>query len=308
MKDAIGAVEDAFAAHGQGKTAMPVKAVINDPKRGVWTGALPAYIETSNIMGIKWHSEVIGNAEKRGLPNILGTIILNDAISAAPLSIMSVGTITAIRTAATSAVAAKYLAKRSSKVLGVIGAGIQARSHLLAFKEVVPISKVKVYDAISEVREKFVDEMSRLVDIQINPADSVDDAARGSDIILTATTSHERFLNENNVSKGAFIAAIGDEEITIGLVEKANKIVVTDLQQSKIDGNLAEFFREKAVSENDIYAELSEIVTGKKKGRESDDEIIIFSSTGVAICDLAVANVVYKLAIEKGIGSSIEFL
>jgi ornithine cyclodeaminase/alanine dehydrogenase-like protein (mu-crystallin family) len=308
MRDAIEAVEDAFTAHGQGKTAMPVKAVIDDPKRGVWTGALPAYIETANVMGIKWHSEVIGNLEKRGLPNIIGTMILNDAISGAPLSIMSVGTLTAIRTAAMSAVAAKYLSKRDSKVLGVIGSGIQARSHLLAFKEVLPISTVKVYDAIGEARQKFVDEMSRLVDMQIEPAKNVEDAALGSDIILTATTSHKRFLDENSVSEGAFIAAIGEKEITIGLVEKANKIVVTDLRQAKIDGNLAEFFKEKIVSEDKIYAELSEIVTGKKIGRRSDDELIIFASTGIAICDLAVANVVYKLASEKGIGTSIEFL
>jgi ornithine cyclodeaminase/alanine dehydrogenase-like protein (mu-crystallin family) len=259
-------------------------------------------------MGIKWHSEVIGNLEKRGLPNIIGTMILNDAISGAPLSIMSVGTLTAIRTAAMSAVAAKYLSKRDSKVLGVIGSGIQARSHLLAFKEVLPISTVKVYDAIGEARQKFVDEMSRLVDMQIEPAKNVEDAALGSDIILTATTSHKRFLDENSVSEGAFIAAIGEKEITIGLVEKANKIVVTDLRQAKIDGNLAEFFKEKIVSEDKIYAELSEIVTGKKIGRRSDDELIIFASTGIAICDLAVANVVYKLASEKGIGTSIEFL
>jgi alanine dehydrogenase len=222
---------------------------------------------------------------------------------------MSGTAITDMRTGAAGGIAAKYLARRNSKVLGLIGAGAQARTQLTALLEVFrSLDEVRVWSRSKDRREEFIEEMSVKYGglVEMFSVGSVEEAVRGADIVVTATPSRTPLVMDNWVSPGAHFNCIGadapgKEELDPSILKRA-KIVVDDWEQAAHSGEINVPLSKGFISEEDIWAELGEVIAGKKAGRASDDEITVFVSTGLALQDAVTASLVYRRALERGVG------
>ncbi|GAF90546.1 unnamed protein product, partial [marine sediment metagenome] len=206
----------------------------------------------------------------------------------------------------------KYLSREDSKEVGLCGLGVQGRSQVMGLMEVRPgVEKVKVYDIIPEAKVAFVKEMGeKYPKTKFVPVDSPKAAAEGSDIVITCTPSPEAFMDGAWLKKGCHVSAIGADtgakrELMTSVIQRCDKLVVDFIPQAFVVGDFAKPKEEGAITEEDIYAELGEIVAGKKEGRTSPDEITLFKATGLAIQDVGTAHKVYALAKEGGIGTEI---
>ena len=240
-----------------------------------------------NRCAVKVNGNFPGNPERYGLPTIQGLIMLADSERGTPLAVLDSISITALRTAAASAVAAKYLAKRDAKTITIVGCGTQAHAQLDAIKRVRPIERV------------FAVDVDRAKAEAIGDVRSLDDAVRESDIIVTCTTSTTPFLGKQHLHPGLFIAAVGADnprksELTPELMASA-KIVADVLEQAATMGDLHHALDAGAMSRADVFGELADVIRGK--GRTSDDEIFVFDSTGTALQDVAVASIAYERAV-----------
>ncbi len=297
MKEAVAAVENAFKAYSLGDCEMPPKLYLDLPKFSGDYRAMPAYID--GVAGIKWVS-VYPNNPKHGLPTVIATIILNDSNTSVPLAMVDGTYLTSARTGAAGAVAAKYLAKKNASVMGLIGAGAQAKTQLIATKHAVPgITKVKVYDPRQAVAKAFAEELSAQLGVNIEVCASIQEAA-DSDIVVTTTPSRTPVLLKKHVKPGTHINAIGadaegKQEIESELMQIC-KIVVDDSAQACHSGEVNVPLSCGAISESNIYGALGDIIAGKIPGRQNDDEITVFDSTGLAIQDIACAKLVYEKA------------
>jgi len=308
MKSTLEAVESGFREMGLGNIEMPARVYLHFDK-GVLI-AMPAYIKPLNAAGLKVVTVHPENPAKHNLPAVIARIILNDPDKGEPLAIMDGTYITALRTGAAGGVGIKYLSRKDSKTAGIIGLGVQGRSQLLGLMEVRDVEEVKVFDVIPAAKKKYVEEMSKEVSVDIKAVDSVADAARNSDIVITCTPSTKPFLKGEMLEAGVHVSAIGADvsakrELNTSVLTKADKLVVDFKAQAFVVGDFAVPLKEGTVKEEDVYAELGEIVAGKKKGRTSDDEITLFKATGLAIQDVGTAYKVYQLAQERGIGIEI---
>jgi alanine dehydrogenase len=283
------AVESAFLAHAEGRAAVPMPMHIALDGGGLH--AKGAYIDAGaheRFAAVKVNSNFPGNPA-RGLPTIQGAVLLYDARDGRLLAILDSIEITSKRTAAAGAVAATHLARRGSRTIGICGCGEQGRAQLAAIARVLPISRAWAWDVDAARAGLFAKEMSNALGLDVSAVDNIGDA----DVIVTATSAGEPFLRR--VAPGTFIAAIGADnphksEIHPELMATAK--VVTDLTaQALAMGDL----HHAPVAR--VHAELGEILAGRKAGRETDDEVIVFDSTGVAIQDVAAAACAYQRAI-----------
>ncbi|MBU2618000.1 MAG: alanine dehydrogenase, partial [Euryarchaeota archaeon] len=296
----------AFEAHGKGKTHMPPKSYLffsNGDLR-----VMPAYISPEDIAGVKIVSSHPNNP-KKGLPTVMVVIILNDPKTGEPMAIMDGKYITDMRTGATGGIAAKYLARKDSRVVGMIGSGAQAKTQLLALAEVITIDKVKVSSRTKSHAIRFTEEMSRTLDLNIVPTDSNEEAVRNSDIVVTTTPSRKPIVMSDWISDGMHINAIGADapgkrELDADILLRS-KIVVDDWKQASHGGEINIPLSKGIISKEDVHGELGEIVAGKKVGRENDEEVTVFDSTGLAIQDVSTAYLVYRKAEVEGRGSKI---
>jgi alanine dehydrogenase len=309
MREVMNAVESAFRYKALGKVQMPPKLYVMFPKGDFRT--MPCYIPELGFGGVKIVNVHPENPEKYGLPTIMALMILIEPETGKPLAIMDGTWITNIRTGAAGGVAAKYLARKDSKVIGMVGAGAQARTQLLALNEVFDIDEVKVYSKPMETCEKFKRDMAHL-GLNILIKERAEDAVRGCDILVTTTPVTQPIVKNEWVDEGMHINAIGadaplKEELDPQILKRA-KIVVDDIEQACHSGEINVPISKGIITKADIYAELGEIIAGKKVGRVNDGEITIFDSTGLAIQDLATAILVYKRARERGLGSEVELL
>jgi len=310
MSSTLEAVENAFEEMGNENIEMPPRVYLHFEK-GVLI-AMPAYMPGLNAAGTKIVTVHPNNRKEYDLPAVIARIILNSPENGVPLAIMDGTYVTALRTGAAGATGIKYLSKEDSEVACICGAGVQGRSQLLGLMEVRPdIKKVKVYDIIKEARDSFVKEHSEeFPEVEFTAVDSAKKAVQGSDIIITCTPSAEPFIDGSWLKKGSHISAIGADtgakrELMTSVIKKCDKHVVDFIPQAFVVGDFKVPKEEGVVSEEDIYAELGEIVAGKKKGRESSNEITMFKATGLAIQDVGTAHKVYQLAREKGVGIDI---
>jgi alanine dehydrogenase len=297
MGEAVQAVELAFKLRAEGKTIMPPKIYLNLPEYHGDFRAMPAYINGS--AGLKWVS-VYPDNRKNNLPSVIAIIILSDPNTSRPLAIMDGTYITSMRTGAAGAVAVKYLARRDSTVIGLIGAGMQARMQLLAISEVLPgLREVKVFDSRRDAALRYSEEMRAKLGIEIHPVDTIKEAAK-ADIVVTVTPSREPIVRREYIMPGTHINAIGadakgKQELEAGLLKKA-KVIVDDIEQASHSGEINVPLSNGAIKSDDIYSTLGEVVTNMKPGRESDQEITVFDSTGLAIQDIICAKLVYDKA------------
>lgn len=309
IEECIAAVENAFKMHGEGKTQPPgilgVHAVDGGfhIKAGIMNLDRPYFVAKANAN--------FPQNRKAGLPTIQGIIVVCDATNGRLLAVMDSIEITIIRTGAATAVAAKYLARSDAKTATICGCGNQGRISLRALLKVRSIEKVFAYDVDSNQAEQFAQDLSHECGIDIFAVEDLADAARQSDIVITCTTSKKYFLTCEDISKGAFIAAVGadseeKQELEPALL-KESKIVADILEQSATIGDLHHALLEGLVTREDVHAELGEIIAGKKKGRTSEDEIIVFDSTGMALQDVAAAVIVYEKALQSKKGMTLDF-
>lgn len=249
------------------------------------------------------------NRSRYDRPALSGTIVLNDLNDGRALAIIDGTYITASRTGAAGAVAAKYLARKNSANIGVIGAGTQGRYQVSALNEVLGISSVKVYDVLSESAAKYVKEMTGKYPFDIEQAESPRQAVQDADLIITATPSTKPIILNEWVSEGVHINAIGadspgKQELDPRIVARA-KVIVDSMTQCVERGEIQAAIRQGLLRKEDIYAELAEIVLGRKSGRSTAKEITIFDATGLAVQDVTTAYTVYSLAQKKGLGATV---
>lgn len=310
LDQCIVAVEQAFRLYGEGKALPP--GVLGMHTRGggfhVKAGFLPL---SRNYFAAKVNGNFPGNPEAFGLPTIQGIVVLCDAENGRPLAVMDSIEITALRTAAATAVAAKFLARQDSEVATICGCGKQGRVQLEALAAVRRLKKVFAYDKNEGQAIRFAQELADKLSISVIPVADLATAARQSNICVTCTTSREALLGAAAVAPGTFIAAVGadnpeKQELHPDLMVQA-KIVVDLLEQCASIGDLHHAIEAGKVTRSDVHAELGEVVAGKKPGRTSHQEIIIFDSTGTALQDVAAAALAYENAKRQGCGVRLDF-
>ncbi len=310
MTKAIRAVEEAFGQYALGRARMPSKIYLDVKEFNGDFRAMPAYIAKSCRSSLKWVNAHPQNA-RSGLPAVMAVIILNDAKTGFPLSIMDGTYATSIRTGAGAAVAAKYLARKDSSVVGLVGCGVQARTQLLALRKIFKIKEVRVrgYDISSA--KNFMSQM-KIVREQMAMAKSIEACVRGCDIVVTTTPSRAPIVKAKWISPGTHFNAIGadargKQELDPQILRTA-KVVVDDWAQASHSGEINVPLEQGVISRKDIYAELGEIVCGQKPGRANAKEITVFDSTGLAIQDTAIADVIFRAAIRQKIGRYVNFV
>ena len=258
----------------------------------------------------KQKSSPFSRKEEKKLPTIMATVILNSAETGAPLAIIEGTLITAMRTGAAGGVATKYLAREDSETVGVFGAGVQARTQLMAVCAMRDIERAFVYDRFEERADGFATEMSGNLNIPVETR-KPEDVVKESDIIVTATTAKTPIFDGNLVNPGTHLNSIGSFKPDVREVDEAvirrSKIVV-DQKSAALEeaGDIIIPLKAGAITEEDIYAELGELVTGIKPGRTSDSEITFFKSVGLGIQDCATAWLAYVKAKEKGVSKEVD--
>ena len=294
--EVIDLIEKGLAEHGRGRVENPPKPGIH-ATRNSFIHAMPAYYKDLNIGGMKWVSGYSDNRD-RGFPQIIGILILNDMDTGAPLCVMDATWITAVRTAAVSAITAKYCAKKDACVLGIVGAGTQGRYNLLALDQVVAsLEKVKVFDIKPEAAERYRVDMVPKTTAEVIVCKDVESVARGSDILITATQRLPEPLIRNEwFDKGCLGMGLEASRAWHGsAILNADKFVTDDWDQCKY------FHAQGAFPEGlpTRYTELGTIVTGQNKGRENDEERILAINIGLALEDIILADRIYRQAKER---------
>jgi ornithine cyclodeaminase/alanine dehydrogenase-like protein (mu-crystallin family) len=293
MAEVINLVEKGFREHGLGLVENPPKPGIHASSDS-FIHAMPAYFKNLGMGGIKWVSGYPANRDI-GLPQIIGLIILNDMKTGAPMCIMDGTWITAARTAAVSAVTAKYCARKDSEVVGIIGMGVQGRQNLIALKIVLPnFSKAKIFDINRQAAIRCRDELAPQAGIEITVCERVEDVAKGADVIVTATQRLAKPLIKNEwFGPGCLGMGLEASRAWYGdAILNADKFVTDDWEQTK------HFKTQGAFPDGlpKLYAELGEIVAGRRPGREDDKERILAINIGLALSDIIVANHIYEMA------------
>lgn len=300
-------VERAFKQHGLGKVQMPPKSYLYYTAYNGDLRTMPAYLEEEDITGVKIVNVHPGNPAL-GLPTVMALIVLISPQTGAPIAIMDGTYLTDIRTGAAGGIAAKYLARKDSKVIGLVGAGNQARTQLEALSEVFEPELVKVTSRTKESCEQFIREAADIISCEIRYEETIENVC-DCDILVTTTPTRKPIVKAQWIKEGTHINAIGadavgKEELDPELIIRS-KIVVDDIVQALHSGEVNVPLSKHYISENDIHAQLGEVIVGLKPGRTSEEEITIFDSTGLAIQDVASAHLVYQRALSKGLGKQV---
>ena len=303
MPDIIGALEKMFNEKGNGRVEMPPKPGIHT-RPDAFIHAMPAYIPAMESAGMKWVSGYPDN-QKKGLPYITGLLILNDAETGIPTAVMDCTWITAMRTGAATAVAAKYLARKDSSTVGILACGVQGRSNLEALACLFDTTEVKAYDIYPKVAEEFAKDMAKKLQLDIKIVKEPYQAVKGLDIVVTSAPILKKptpVIEVNWLAEGAFASSVDFDSFWQGrALQQADKLATDDIGQMNYYRKVG-YFKETPVP----YADLGEIVAGKKPGRQSDSERTIAINLGLALDDMAIAPLVYMSAKEKGLGTYLE--
>ena len=306
VKDCISAVEEAFRSYGEGTAQAPGVLGIHVDGGGFHIKAGLLNLR-KQYFAAKINGNFPGNHSRFGLPTIQGVIVLCDGERGTPLAVMDSRDVTSLRTAAATAVAAQCLARPASQTVTICGCGEQARHQLRALVHIFRLRSIFAFDASAERATRFADELSSELHLAIRPVNELRPAVAQSDICVTCTPSQQPFLGPDDVAEGTFVAAVGADdlhknEIAPALMGKA-KVVCDLMEQCAVMGDLHHALESGAMGRADVFAELGSIVAGKKPGRESDNEITIFDSTGMALQDVAAAAVVYEKAVQQNAGA-----
>ena len=307
MRDCIHAVERAFVLHAAGSAIPP--AVLGTHVEGggfhVKTAGMPDGVGGRPVFVTKVNANFPANPDRYGLPTIQGVAALFDAVDGRLLAVLDSIELTILRTAAATAVAAKYLAPEHANV-AICGCGAQARSQLRALACVRPLARVTAIDVSEKRAAELAHDMSPELDVDIVVGQGPRDAPRDTNVWITCTPAHQWFLGREHVAPGSFIAAVGADNPQKQEIEPellAAGVVIADiLDQSATIGDLHHALDAGLMKREDVRAELGDVAGGTKAGRLSSDEIVIFDSTGTALQDVAAAAVVYERAVATETG------
>jgi ornithine cyclodeaminase/alanine dehydrogenase len=301
MAEIIAALEAAFRAKGEGRTEVPPKPGVHPGGGDNFIHAMPAYIEDLQSAGVKWVSGFPEN-HRRGLPYITGLLIYNDVATGLPLAVMDCVWITAKRTGAASAIAGRRLARPESAVLGMLGCGTQGRSHAEAFQVLFPLRKILAYDLDAAAAQRYAKDVEKNLGVETIPVKTPREAVSGCDIVVTAgpilKTPHAT-IQAGWLDEGAFASLVDyDAYWSRTALAQADKFCTDDVPQLRLYQSMGYFQNIPP-----IHADLGELVTGQKPGRETPAERTITANLGLAIDDMAVAPLLYRRAKEKNIGT-----
>ena len=309
---AMEVAEATYKEHSKGMYEMPPKPGVHpNTCPGAFLHAMPGYLKESNICGLKWVGVFGHNRPKYGIKALSSLIILNDVETGYPLAIMEAGIITAVRTATSSGVSVKYLARKDSKVVGLVGAGEQGENNMKLIKYLMPsIEEIKIYDRYPEYAQKLCDQLSAELNVNAHVVDSFEAALRDSDIFVAAapiTVFPEPVYRKEWVKPGALILPVHSKGWDYELFAN-NKFIVDDWNQYSSDmfNPTAGYFGRQGFPKFEPHAQLGEVLLGMKPGRESEDEIIIAANMGIALQDISLGTKLLKVAEEKGLGITLE--
>ena len=301
MAEIVKALEAAFREKGQGRVEMPPKPGIHPGGGDNFIHAMPAYIPALQSAGVKWVSGFPGN-QARGLPYITGLLILNDAETGLPLAVMDCDWITGVRTGAATAVAAKYLARPDSSVAGVLGCGVQGRTNVEALQVLFPLERVMAYDLDREAAGRYADDVGQRLGLDVVVVDTPREAVAGCDLVVTAGPILKKphcTIQAGWLEAGAFASLVDfDSYWHPAAMHEADKFCTDDVPQLRHYQGVGYF---QDIPE--VHAEVGELVTGQKPGRETPAERTMTANLGLAMDDMAVAPLVYQRAVEHGIGT-----
>lgn len=301
MSEIIHALEIAFREKGEGRTEMPPKPGIHPGGEDNFIHAMPAYIPALKSAGIKWVSGFTDNF-KRGLPYVNGLLILNDVETGLPLAVMDCVWITAMRTGAATALSARFLARPESSTVGVLGCGVQGRTNVEALKVLFPVKRVMAYDIDSGISQRYAEEISRRFDVDVTPVLTTREAVKGCDIVVSAgpiLKKPHRTIPPGWLDEGAFASLVDFDTYWHPDAMKESDRFCTDDRAQLLQYKAAGYFQDIPP----VYADLGELVAGKKVGRQSARERTMTANLGLAIDDMAVAPKIYERAQERGVGT-----
>jgi alanine dehydrogenase len=308
--DYIEAVEGAFRALGEGEMIVP--AVVHLAARdGAFHVKSASFSGSPPYVAVKVNGNFPQNSARHGLPTIQGAIVLCDTRDGSLLAIMDSIEVTAMRTAAATAVAAKYLAHKAATVATVIGCGIQGAAQLLALCEVLPLQKVFAFDLNKQRSVDFAQRMAARTGLSIDAVDNFETAVLDSQVVVTCTSSRRAYLRAEHVRPGTFIAAVGadnhDKQELDPTLLSQSKVIADRIEQCAEIGDLHHAIAAGLMTRSNVVAELSAIVCGSVMPDFAPEDVIVFDSTGLAIQDVAAAGLIYERAVAAGIGTLMEF-
>ena len=297
MDALVDLMERALAEFSSGRALQPVRNMIALPHAS-FLGTMPGYLAADDALGVKLVAFAPRNAT-RGIPTHLAVVLLFDAATGALLAIMDGRLITEMRTAAVSAAAARALAKPGAATLALLGSGVQAKSHLEAFKVVRPLARVRVWSPSRERREAFAREQSARFGIPVEPVATAEQAARDAGLVLVATSSHTAVLRGEWLAPGVHVTGVGANrpewrELDAECVRRARVYVDSRAGAAAESGDLIQAEREGAIGPHHVRGEIGEVFAGTLAGRGDEREITLFKSLGMAVEDVAAASLVWQ--------------
>lgn len=307
----MAAVEEAFRLHARGETLSPAILGVAAERGGFHVKAAGLKLRGRGYFAAKTNANFPGNPARSGRPTIQGIVLLFDAEDGAPLAVLDSIEITLLRTAAATAAAAKCLARSDSRVATVCGCGEQGRVQLEAIALALPLERVHVFDADPERARAFAAESARRHPFAVDAVEDLSAAVRSSDVVVTCTPARGALFTDEAVRRGTFLAAVGadshgKQELDPRILARAT-VVVDSLDQCVEIGELQHAIAAGLVSRGDVYAELADVLGGRKPGRTSPEEITLFDSTGTALEDVAASVAVYEKAVSEGRGTRFVF-
>lgn len=299
-------VENAFRMHGLGRVYMEPKGhIVLDRYPGEWE-VMPSYIEEPEAAACKWVSIREENA-RYGLPAVFSILIYTHPETGFPLAICDGSHHTLMRTGASAAVSAKWLARKDSKVLAVVGAGSVAQGTLATCDPVFPWEEVRIWSRSQESVDRFLESQGlNFPHLKLTGSTDLEQVVRGADVVVTGTHARGWIVDEAWIEPGTHLAALGadlegEQELDPRILQRA-RIFVDDIRQCRTDGEINGALREGLITESDVAGEIGKVIAGQLEGRQSDDQVTVFDSTGIALQDSATVPLEYERAVAAGVG------
>jgi len=311
MEECITIMENIFIQLEEDQAFNPLRSAMLIPGENGLLSMMPGYVNKQDIMGIKSVSVYPENANI-GLESHQGSVTLFNALNGTPLAIMDAGQITAIRTAAVSGLATRILAKKNSKILAILGSGIQARTHIEAMTTILNLEEIRVWSKNKKNAKKLVEEQRKKYAIPFRPFDTVNEAIYNADIICTTTAAVEPILHGKYLMQGVHINAVGSSVRNTreldGFAIKLSKLYVDKIESTiNESGDFLMAKQEGTIDDNHIIGTLGEILTKQKKGRNNTNDITLFKSLGLAVEDIATAFFIFDKYVKSNKGNWVEF-
>jgi alanine dehydrogenase len=310
IDELIDALEQAHIQYSTGNAVMPVRLVVPLPQIDGRITSMPGYLNHDEALGMKVVTYFQKNP-KHNLPAILATIMLFSAATGKMIAAMDGVYITAIRTACASAMATKVLAKPKTPVLGILGAGVQARAHIQALTRVRELEKIKLYSPSGTSADALKKELATQLDVAVEVAESPEATVRDADLVVPVTPAKEPVLKREWLKSGVHINAVGSHRPDLREIDGATlagaKLLVDSREAIMTEcGDILLAMQEGSLDKQSILSEIGEVLAGLKPGRETTDELTLYKSVGIAIQDVAAANLVYRKAMARGVGTNVE--